>query len=307
MTLISIVTTLYCSESYLEEFYNRIKNAVTKLSKNYEIIFVDDGSPDNSLKTALKIQGQDSNITVLELSRNFGHHKAIMTGLSYAQGDLIYLVDCDLEEEPEWILPFYEKMEKENCDVVYGIQETRKGGWFEKVSGFLFYAVYQKLAGADFPKNITTSRLMTRNYVASLIQHRERELMLGGLFHITGYTQAAYTVKKLHSAHSTYNWTRKVSLLTNAIISFSSTPLVFIFYFGFIMAFISSFFIINLLFSKFILGQPPAGWTSILVSIWFLGGITILCIGLIGIYISKIFIETKNRPYTIIKKIHSSQ
>lgn len=307
MTLISIVTTLYCSESYLEEFYNRIKNAVTKLSKNYEIIFVDDGSPDNSLKTALKIQGQDSNITVLELSRNFGHHKAIMTGLSYAQGDLIYLVDCDLEEEPEWILPFYEKMEKENCDVVYGIQETRKGGWFEKVSGFLFYAVYQKLAGADFPKNITTSRLMTRNYVASLIQHRERELMLGGLFHITGYTQAPYTVKKLHSAHSTYNWTRKVSLLTNAIISFSSTPLVFIFYFGFIMAFISSFFIINLLFSKFILGQPPAGWTSILVSIWFLGGITILCIGLIGIYISKIFIETKNRPYTIIKKIHSSQ
>jgi len=125
----SVVTSLYNSSSYIEEFYLRIQKAIESITTQYEIIFVNDGSPDDSLKKAIRIQQQDSRVTVIDLSRNFGQHKASMTALRYATGSYVFLIEADLEESPEWIIDFYEKLTKEEgVDVVYGMQEQRKGG-----------------------------------------------------------------------------------------------------------------------------------------------------------------------------------
>jgi putative glycosyltransferase len=138
---LSIVTTLYYSAPYIEEFYERICKAARKITDDIEVIFVNDGSPDNAFQKAISLCEKDKIAKVIDLSRNYGHHKAIMTGLAHADGDLVFLIDCDLEEKPEYLETFYREMVSSGADVVYGIQEIRKGGVREKITG----AVYWKL------------------------------------------------------------------------------------------------------------------------------------------------------------------
>jgi len=305
---LSIVTTLYKSSPYIDEFYERISKEAKKITDDYEIIFVDDGSPDDSLHKCIKMHKQDSKVKVIELSRNFGHHKAIMTGLTYAQGDFIFLIDSDLEEEPEFLGEFWEELHGgEDLDVVYGVQEDRKGNWFEKWSGGLFWKVINSLSTISIPSNIITARLSTRNYNNELIKYKETELFIGGVWADTGFKQKQVIVKKLSSSVTTYTLRKKISLLLNSITSFSSKPLVYIFNTGLLITTISFLFIGKLVFNKLYYNIAFEGWTSLIVSVWFFGGFIILLLGIIGIYLSKIFIETKNRPYTIIRNIHEGE
>lgn len=302
---LSIVATLYKSEAYINEFCKRVSAEAQKLSGNaYEIILVNDGSPDKSLELAISLMETNPHITVVDLSRNFGHHKAIMTGLAHAHGDRIFLIDSDLEENPEWLVPFAEQMHKEQCDVVYGVQQRRKGGFFERVSGRLFYSMLRILTGLDMPSNITVARLMTRRYVNALLLHKEREVFIAGLWHVTGFIQLPQMIKKEDKKETSYTFGRKISLMVNAITSFSNLPLIGIFYVGIIILFFSGaytgFLIINRMFFHTVL----TGWTSLMASIWFLGGLIISFIGIMGIYISKLFLEIKQRPYTIIRQIY---
>lgn len=184
---LSIVATLYQSAPYINEFHERASASAKRMvGDDYEIVLVNDGSPDNSLDLAIRLTEQDSHVVVVDLSRNFGHHKAMMTGLAHAKGELIFLIDSDLEEEPEWLLKFDEQMVQERCDVVYGMQGVRKGGAFERSTGAAFYKLFRKLTGINQPDNIVTARLMTQRYVQALLSHRERELNIGGLWIITG-------------------------------------------------------------------------------------------------------------------------
>lgn len=302
---LSIVTTMYYSEEYINEFYNRIKIEAEKITKNYEIIFVNDGSPDNSLDVAVSIQAKDKKVKVVDLSRNFGHHKAMMTGLRIAKGERIFLIDCDLEENPKLLGVFNEKFSNEkNIDVVYGVQGKRKGKFIEKITGELFYKIINKLSGIDMPKNIITARLLSKRYTKSLLEFEEQEIFLAGIWYITGYKQVPVIVDKKSRNKSTYNFSRKISIAINAITSFSNKPLFWIFNFGLAITCIALISIIYLFYKKFYLGINIEGWTSLIISIWFLGGIIIFFIGIIGVYISRIFIETKNRPYTIIRKVY---
>lgn len=301
---LSVITTLYHSQAHLVEFYERVKKSIDNLTQSYEIIFVNDGSPDNSLQMAIDLQKRDSKITIINLSKNFGHHKAIMTGLMHCQGKLVYLIDSDLEEEPEWINLFHQKLLNERCDVVYGTQEKRKGNWFERVSGTIYYKLLNMLSGTDFPKNVTTARLMTNRYVQSLILHKERELMITGLFHMTGYKQIAVIVKKHAQSATTYTFTKKLSLFITALTSFSDKPLLYIFYMGLVVTLVSGVFIVNLLLKYLIWKISVPGWTSLIVSVWFIGGVISCFLGVIGMYIAKIFTEVKQRPYTIIEGIY---
>ncbi|WP_249044113.1 glycosyltransferase family 2 protein, partial [Pseudomonas palleroniana] len=141
---------------------------------------------------------------LVDLSRNFGHHKAMMTGLSQSKGDQVFLIDSDLEEDPECLLSFSEQLQKMACDVVYGVQEQRKGGWFERWSGRWFYRFFQALTGMALPENIVTARLMTRRYVNALLRHEEREVFLAGLWHITGFDQQPQKIKKSSTSQTTY-------------------------------------------------------------------------------------------------------
>jgi putative glycosyltransferase len=149
MTL-SIVTTLYESAPYLAEFHVRVCNTAEKITRDYEIILVNDGSPDNSLDVARSIHLKDNRVRVIDLSRNFGHHKAMMTGLAHARGDLVFLLDSDLEEERELLRTFYEELQRSGADVVFGVQEKRKGRLFERLSGSTHTAFWVGLTGAQF-------------------------------------------------------------------------------------------------------------------------------------------------------------
>lgn len=301
---LSIVTTLYRSAPYLKEFHTRICAAAGKVTDDFEIIFVNDGSPDNSLDNAVTLYEEDKKVRVIDLSRNFGHHKAIMTGLAHARGDLVFLLDCDLEEEPELIEQFYEEYKRSNADVVYGVQQKRKGGFFERITGNIFYEILDLLSTYKVPRNQITARLMTRRYVASLIEHKDREIFLVGLWVITGFKQVPLIVRKHDKGNTTYDLRRKISNLVNAITSSSSKPLVFIFYLGCMISIVSIISALYLIVRRLFFGVLLAGWPSLIVSVWLLGGLTIFCLGVIGIYLSKIFMETKQRPYTIIRKIY---
>lgn len=302
---LSIVSTMYYSAPYLEEFCSRLTaNAVQTFGEDFEIVLVDDGSPDASLEVALSIAKRNKHIRVIELSRNFGHYKAIMTGLENSKGETVFLLDSDLEEQPEWLEIFNEKMLAGNADVVFGVQKTRKGKIFERVTGALFYKLFNFLSGVKIPENLVTARLMTRTYVRSLLLHKEREVFLAGLWQITGFEQVACVIDKKSKGNSTYTIRRRISLLLNSITSFSSLPLVFVFYMGVFIFVLSGASVLYLLFNWFFLSRPLMGWTSVIASIWLLGGIVISILGLIGLYMSKIFTETKKRPYTIVKKIY---
>lgn len=302
---LSIVATLYRSAPHLAQFHERASAAAKQLvGEDYEIVLVNDGSPDNSLNLAVDLSNSDDHVVVIDLSRNFGHHKAMMTGLAHARGAQIFLIDSDLEEPPELLLSFASQMEVDHCDVVYGVQERRKGRLFERISGKLFWKMITALSGLPLPANIVTARLMTRPYVEALVQHEEREVFMAGLWFITGFDQRAQIVSKLASSESTYTLRRKLSLFVNSITAFSNLPLVAIFYVGVCILLLGCAYSAYLVFNWFFFSAPVAGWTSVMASIWLIGGLTISFMGIIGIYLSKIFSETKRRPYTIIRRIY---
>lgn len=305
---LSIVATLYQSSSYVLEFYQRASSVAKEMvGDDYEIVLVNDGSPDNSLDLAVNLTEIDNHVVVIDLSRNFGHHKAMMTGLASAKGAHIFLIDSDLEEEPEYLIPFAEQMGQEHCDVVYGVQQQRKGSWFERWSGHLFYRLFNSLAALALPENLITARLMTRRYVDALLLHRERELMLAGIWHITGFDQRAHRVTKHRTSETTYTFRHKISVLINGVTSFSNAPLLSIFYIGMFILTAASIYIAYLVLTWVFIAKPLSGWTSVMASIWLLGGMIIAFIGLVGIYLAKIFSEIKQRPYTIVRQIYSKQ
>lgn len=305
---LSIVATLYQSAQYVNEFYERASAAARRLvEEDYEIVLVNDGSPDNSLDIAIQLTERDRHVVVVDLSRNFGHHKAMMAGLAHARGERIFLIDSDLEEEPEWLLRFAQAMSDEQCDVVYGVQESRKGNWFERWSGEIYYSIFNWLSNIDHPRNVVTARLMSRRYVEALLQFREREMVISCLWVITGFKQCALAVKKHMTSPTTYSLARKIENAIRAITSFSEMPLKTIFYTGmaiFIGAFLYAAFLI---FNRLFFSHVVDGWTSVMVSIWLLGGMVISFVGIIGIYLAKVFSETKQRPYTIVRAIHGRE
>jgi len=303
--MVSVVTSLYCSAPYIREFHRRMSNVVSSVTSDYEIILVNDGSPDDSLQVALEVCRAHPEVSIIDLSRNFGHHKALMTGLMHARGQYVFLIDVDLEEEPELFTGFWEElMRSPDADVVYGIQSARKGGLFERVSGHLFYWLLNLLSSVRIPSNLITARLMTHRYVEALTHYREQEVFLAGLWAAAGFVQRPLVVNKLSTSQTSYSLRRKLAILINSITSFSDRPLVMIFYLGLVITLLSAGFIAKLLIQKTWFRVGVDGWVSIVASLWLLGGITIFCIGVIGIYLSKVFIETKHRPYTTIRHIY---
>jgi putative glycosyltransferase len=302
---LSIVATLYHSAPYINEFHARSKAAAEQLvGEDFEIILVNDGSPDNSLELAVALTEHHSNVVVVDLSRNFGHHNAMMAGLSFARGERVFLIDSDLEEDPGWLTQFDSRMNADLSDVVYGVQESRKGNWFERLSGAIFYTLFNYLAKIEHPRNPTTARLMTRRYVLALLRFVERELVISCLWVITGYKQSSFEVKKLRRSPTTYSLAKKIALATNAITSFSEVPLRLIFYSGVVIFLGSIIYVGYLAFIRLVRSTVPDGWTSVMASVWLIGGIVIMFLGLLGIYVSKIFSESKQRPSFIVRQIY---
>lgn len=302
---LSIVTTLYRSAATVSEFCQRATAAARAYAgESYEIVLVNDGSPDKSHALALAIAERDSHFCVIDLSRNFGHHKAMMAGLAHAQGEEIFLIDSDLEEDPAWLASFGAQLHAKACDVVYGVQESRRGGLLEKLSGAAFYWLFARLSGVALPNNLVTARLMSRRYLNALLTHGEREVFIAGLWALTGFEQCPCGVNKPRRALSTYSFRHKAAVLINGVTAFSSAPLTAIFYLGLTISVLSGLYIVYLVLHWWLFASPPDGWTSVMASIWLLGGLIICFVGVVGIYLSKIFAEVKQRPRTIVRDIY---
>jgi putative glycosyltransferase len=301
---LSIVTTLYRSAAHIAEFHRRASQAASAITSEYELVMVHDGSPDDSLAVALEYVARDERVRVVDLSRNFGHHKAMMTGLAYARGDLVFLIDSDLEEEPELLGSFAETLRTAEADVVYGVQRGRRGGIVERWSGALFFKIFNLLSDFQLPENLVTVRLMTRRYVDALLNHRERETIIAGLWTITGFRQVPIEVTKHAGSATTYSLSRKIAIFVDSITSFSRRPLELIFYLGLGIGCLAALAAGYLVIRRIFFGILMPGWPSLIVSVWLLGGLILTCLGIIGIYLSRIFIETKQRPYTIVRQVY---
>jgi putative glycosyltransferase len=304
----SIVTTLYYSAPYVEEFYQRIVADVTKITPDFEIIFVDDGSPDDALQRACDLVERDRRVKVIELSRNFGHTAAMMAGIQHTQGDLVFVVDSDLEEPPELYSTFYDSMMKSNdrtIDMVYGVQIQRHGNFIKRVSGELFYKVAPFLLSVQVPKNAVWARLMRRRYVQALLMHHETELYMLGLFSITGFHQMAVPVEKKDKGTTTYTLAKRLMATLTAITSFSDTPLYMILYGGLVLSLIAGCVGLYLLIEKLVFQVPYlSGWVSLILVVIFFNGLLFASIGIVGLYIARIFREVKHRPLFIVRDIH---
>ncbi len=304
---LSVVTTLYQSAPYVGEFYRRIRTEAEKITPDFEMIFVNDGSADRSLDIALELQKEDARVRVIDLSRNFGHHKAMMTGLEHARGDLVFLIDVDLEEPPEILSAFFESLNHEKVDAVYGVQSPRHGPWLTRILANSFYALFKLFSDYSIPPHSLTARLMTRRYVDQLVRHKEHLSNMIGLWELTGFRQLALPVRKNpFKGTTTYTFRRRLAAAVYAITAFSSKPLRLIAYLGFTMTAISALYAGFMVIDYFVSGVAPSGWTSLIVSIWLLGGVILFCLGIIATYLAVIFVETKNRPYTVIRKIYEA-
>jgi len=304
---LSVVTTLYKSAEFIREFHCRITASLQELTKNYELVFVNDGSPDDSLQIALSLSYLDPRIKVVDLSRNFGHHSAIVAGLRQSLGDFVFLIDVDLEERPEWLLDFWNNIQAGNADVVYGVQTARSGSHFKRHTGSLFYRLFNAASDTQIPVNQCTVRLMKRRYVEAVVGFTESHLFLAGLFSWVGFTQCpVYVTKTRRDSASTYSLPKLMSLFVNAITSFSAYPLKIVFVAGLCITVLSLLYACVLIVSK--LARPQfvlSGFTSLMVSLWFLGGTIISTLGVVGMYVGRLFAEAKNRPQYLIRQVYS--
>jgi len=304
---LSIVSTLYRSAGTIDEFYRRSLSAAEQITDDIEIVLVNDGSPDDSRERALRLHDYDPRVVVVDLARNFGHHKAMMTGLAHARGDLVFLIDCDLEEEPELLTQFHETMREAECDVVYGVQETRRGGVVERVTGALFFSMVEALSDQKLPRNVVTARLMKRDYVRSLIRHRDREFLIAHLWEVSGFKQVPQKIKKLALSPTTYSLRRRLEMGIKHVTTTSTKLLYYVLYTGVLVWGLSIATIVYFITRYLLSGIGVDGWTSLIVSVWFFGGLTTLILGVLGIYIANILSETKRRPYTVVRRVHRNE
>jgi putative glycosyltransferase len=301
---LSIVTTLYRSAASADEFYRRTMKAAEAITDDIELVMVNDGSPDDSIDLALALHRADPRVVVVDLARNFGHHKAMMTGLAHAIGDLVFLIDSDLEEQPEDLALFYQRFAQGDCDVVYGVQEARRGGPIERITGAMFFALVDALGDRPLPQNLVTARLMTADYVRALVRHRDREFVISDLWEITGFRQKRIIVRKLSLSTSTYSLWKRVDMAVKHLTTTSTRLLYLVFYTGVLIFGASVGLIAYFVGRYFTSGIGVSGFTSQIVSIWFLGGLITFILGILGIYIANILTETKRRPYTIVRRVH---
>jgi dolichol-phosphate mannosyltransferase len=304
---VSVAIPVYNEENNLAELYKQLKFVLeTKLKVTYEIIFVDDGSEDSSWNVIVDLCSQNKNVKGIKLSRNFGHQQALKAGLDYSIGKAVISMDSDLQHPPEIIEKFYEEWEK-GYDIVCAIRKDTKGiGLLKKVSSKFFYTFMNFLSDTKIEEGSSDFRLLDRKVVDEVKKFSETHLFLRGIISWIGHKSTAveYLASQRYSGKSKYTIKKMLHFALDGIMSFSIRPLRVAMACGFFISVFSFLYILYALISKFVLKTTLAGWTSILISVLFLGGIQLLSIGILGEYLGKLFIESKKRRNYIIEKFY---
>lgn len=304
---LSVVTSVFRSEAFLPAFITEMSQAIASAGiTSYEFIFVNDGSPDGSRELLLQACNESRAVKLVDLSRNFGHHKAVVAGLAYSRGDLVFLIDCDLEVRPAALGQFLKTMRENHPDVVYGVQDKRKGPAIERVGGALFWRLFNRLSQTAVPPDVLTERLMTRRYVDALLSLGDRNVFLGGMMYWAGFRQMGITISKDQRAgRSTYSLGKRLSLLVEAVTSFSTVPLKLVLLTGLCITALALLGVVVLVARKLL--DPAAilsGYTSLMLAVVGMGGLVLTTVGVLGLYVSRIFIQTQNRPLYIVRDFH---
>lgn len=302
MPRISVVTSLYRAAPFIQEFYECSRAALTQVPGEHEFLFVDDGSPDDGRQIVLGLIAQDPRVRLVELSRNFGQHRALWAGLQHARGELVFMLDADLEEDPALVVPFHAKMMEApgDVDVVYGVMRARKGDTEERLGGSIFYWLINRLSDTPIPRDVMNARLMTRDYVDRLLEFQDAEPFLGGLMVLNGFRQVAVPCDKGSKGISTYTFRRRMRLALDALFALSMKPLHWIFWLGAWIAIVGVAGVIGTILEE---GSAAA---MALASVWLMGGLILSSIGVVGAYVGRILTQTRGRPIAIIRKIHEA-
>ncbi len=305
MAHISIVVPVYGCKTTLQELYIRLKKSLTPITEDFEIILVNDRSPDYSWDTIVEVSKLDQRVKGINLSRNFGQHKAITAGLDHADGDWVVVMDCDLQDQPEEIAKMYAKA-LEGYDVVFGRRYNRHDNFLKRMSSRFFYKAYNYLAESDFDSSIANFSICNRKVINSVISLREQSrsfpLFVKWVGYTIGYVDIEHAARK--EGESTYTLRKLINFAIDSIISQSNRPLRMSIKIGLLFSLFSFLFGTYLIFKKIALGVPIEGWTSLMVSMFFIGGLILANLGFLGLYVGKIFDEAKNRPlYFIDEKV----
>lgn len=302
--VISFVSPVYMAEKMLDKLVDEIQKVMRTINQPYEIILVDDRSPDKSWETMKAISYNFLEVKSVRLSRNFGQHPAIMAGLSMAKGEWIVVMDCDLQDQPKEVVKLYNKA-KEGFDVVLAKRKNRQDGFFKKTSSFIFSKVYGYFTDTLYDNEIANFGIYHSKVIKSILEISDSIKFFPLFIKLVGYNSTSIIVEhaKREEGNSSYNFTKLVSLAFNSIISFSNKPLKLFVKFGLMISVISFMFGLYNIYLTVTNQIDVLGYSSIIVSIWFLSGIIITTIGVTGIYVGKIFDQTKNRPVFIIDEI----
>ena len=304
MKKISVVVPMYYEEEVAKECYTRLKDVLEKIENyNYEIIFVNDGSKDKTLEILKKIAKENKNVKIISFSRNFGHQCAVTAGLRYVTGDAIVIIDADLQDPPE-LIPEMLKLWEDGNEVIYGKRKSRKGeSRFKLLSASVFYKTLNALSDVEIPKDTGDFRLVDRKVVDVINSLPEHNKFLRGLFSWVGFKQTPfeYERKERYAGKTKYPLKKMLKLAQDGIFSFSIKPLKIVGAMGILSVLISIIlFVYAVLSYAFDWNNLVPGWTSLMVTMTFIGGMILISLWMIGEYIGRIYDETKRRPEYII-------
>lgn len=301
---ISVVTPVYKAENCLEELYNRLGAELLKISKDYEIIFVNDASPDDSWQIIKRICSKDKKARGIKFSRNFGQHFAITAGLDYTSGDYVVVMDCDLQDRPEDIPKLYKHLIKNNLDVVFGQRIARKDNFIKKLGSKVFYSFYNYFTETKFDNSVANFSISRAIVIENFRRLRERSRSFPLFIKWMGFDAGLVEIShsKRFDGRSSYDFGKLVNLAIDSVVSQSNKPLRLAIKVGFILSLLSLILALYLIARYLFYGVSVQGWTSLIVSIFFLSGLMMANMGILGIYIGKIFDETKSRPLYLIQE-----
>jgi dolichol-phosphate mannosyltransferase len=303
--LVSVVVPVFNETEVLEESYTRMRSAMEAMTDvRYELIYVDDGSSDDTYARLAKFAKTDPLLRVIKFSRNFGHQIAITAGIDLAMGDAVVVIDADLQDPPEVIADFVAKWQ-EGYDVVYGVREKREGETKAKLaSAGLFYRLLRRFTNIEIPADAGDFRLMSRAAVNEFKQLREKDRFVRGLVSWIGFPQTGVTYKReaRHAGETKYPYSKMIKFAVDGIASFSTVPLRLASWLGYLTSALAFLYLASV-FVQRALGYTVQGWATIMVAMLFLGGIQLICVGIMGEYIGRIFNEVKPRPMYVIETI----
>ena len=308
MPHISVVIPVYKAENCLHELYRRLRASLESLTPDFEIIMVEDCGGDRSWEIIEELAHADKRVKGIQFSRNFGQHYGISAGIDHCRGDWLVVMDCDLQDRPEEIPRLYAKAQ-EGYDVVLARRGKRKDPLLKRFTSWLYYKVFNYFAGTTYDGQVGNFRIVSHTVAENFRRFRETLRFYGGIVDWMGFPTASIDIAhdERFEGKSTYTYRKLFKLAAEIIIAYSDKPLRLAIKLGFSMAFLSFVYGSYTLCRALLYGSPVMGWSSIIVSLYFIGGIIIVVLGIIGIYLGKTFDEAKKRPLYVVRRMTHEQ